>query len=191
VNTAFANLVNFVLDHRDYVVEVIRLRLGCSNRDRAIRLGDLIERLSDRDVEILIKEILRLDPIGSLAFRLCIQNATIGGADVASNTVVCLVPGAAMIDDRVFPEPDTIRFDRPPEDYLHFCAGVHRCAGQTIEDPIVFPIALPMLRVMFRRLTRLPQLRRAAGAAGMKTQTYPLLTDGLTVRFRPHIPSGQ
>jgi cytochrome P450 len=191
VNTALANLVNYLLDHRDYLTKVVRERVKYPNSDTLIELNVLIDNMSDQDLDTLIKEILRFDPMGPLAFRTCINQTKIGGADVNPSTVVCLAPAAAMIDDRVFPEPDTIRFDRPPGNYLHFGTGVHQCAGQTIVDPIVFPIALPMLRVLFRGLAGLPQLRRAAGAAGKKAQIYPLLVDSLTVRFRPQEPPGQ
>jgi Dyp-type peroxidase family len=183
VNTALANLVNYLLDHRDEVRDAIRLRMNC----RAPTDHDvLFNQMADPDLDILINEVLRFEPVGPLAFRNCIKEKTkIGGADVDPGTVVCLVPAAAMVDDRVFPEPDAIRFDRPAENYLHFGAGIHRCAGQWIVDPIVFPIALPMIRVMFRKLASLPQLRRAAGPTGRKAQTYPMLVDSLTIRFTP------
>jgi cytochrome P450 len=188
VNAALANLVNYFLDRRDYLKQVLCDKVTPAKCDDSTTLDDLIWKMSDHDLDILVNEILRFDPMGPLSFRTCVNTTTIGGVEVYPGTIVCLVPAAAMIDDRVFPEPDTIRFDRPPENYLHFGAGSHQCAGQTIVDPIVFPIAQPMIRVLFRNLAGLPQLRRAAGAAGKKAQTYPILVDSLAVRFRSPEP---
>jgi cytochrome P450 len=92
-----------------------------------------------------------------------------------------------MIDPVAFPSPAEIRFDRPLGNYLHFGGGMHACMGQTIMSPIVFPIAMPLLREMFRAITTRPGLRRAAGKAGERRQTLPLLVDGLTVRFEPTV----
>jgi hypothetical protein len=52
-----------------------------------------------------------------------------------------------------------------------------------ITDPVVFPIAMPILRTLFKRIATLPRLRRAAGDAGNRKQTFPLLSDALTLRF--------
>ena len=90
-----------------------------------------------------------------------------------------------MVDPRRFPEPYSIRFDRDPDSYLHFGAGVHRCGGQRIDHPIAYHLALPMLRALFRNLAGLPQLRRAAGAAGKLSRTFPILADSLIMRFTP------
>lgn len=100
-------------------------------------------------------------------------------------TNLILVPAAAMVDPRYFPEPYAIRFDRDPSLYLHFGAGVHRCAGQRIDRPIDYHLALPVLRALFRNLAGLPRLRRAAGAAGKVTRTFPTLADSLVIRFTP------
>jgi cytochrome P450 len=184
VNAALANVVDYLLDHRDDVVDAIQQHTAQVTDE----LGALIASMSDQDVDILIMEILRLNPMGPLSFRVCAEPTTIGGDAVAPKTIVCLVPAAAMIDPRVFPDPEKIRFNRAAADYLHFGTGPHQCAGQKIVDPINFHIALPILRAMFRGITGLPQLRRAAGPTGKKTQVFPLLADGLTVRFRPHAP---
>ena len=60
-----------------------------------------------------------------------------------------------------------------------------RCAGQRIDDPIAYHIALPMLRALFLNLASLPGLRRAAGPEGALKQTYPTLADSLIMRFEP------
>jgi Dyp-type peroxidase family len=187
VNAAFANIVDYLLEHTDYLVEVLRTR---TSHD-ATELGMLVQQLTDPDLDLLLKEILRLNPMGPISFRVCVRPTMIGDATIDPGTVVCLVPAAAMIDERVVSDPTAIRFDRPANCYLHFGGGEHACAGQKLQDPIDFRIALPMLRAMFRGLAALPQLRRAAGPAGKKTQVFPLLADSLTVRFRPRVSPGR
>jgi hypothetical protein len=49
---------------------------------------------------------------------------------------------------------------------------------------------MPLLREMFRAIMTRPRLRRAAGKAGERRHTYPLLVDGLTVRFEPTVRQG-
>jgi cytochrome P450 len=88
-----------------------------------------------------------------------------------------------MVDERTFPNPEEIRFDRRFDSYLHFGAGCHTCAGERIDNPIAYRIALPMLRALFLNLASLPRLRRAAGPAGDLKRTFPILADGLVMRF--------
>ena len=184
LNAALTHAIDYVLDHRPVVVQALRDYLNAG----PLSLDQLIAKLDDREIDILIYEILRFDPMGALAFRTCAApGATIGGKPVAPRTTVCLVAAAAMIDPVAFPSPAEIRFDRPLGNYLHFGGGMHACMGQTIMSPIVFPIAMPLLREMFRAITTRPGLRRAAGKAGERRQTLPLLVDGLTVRFEPTV----
>jgi len=51
----------------------------------------------------------------------------------AGDTVVALTQ-AAMRDPAIFPEPDTLRPDRPRASYLHYGGGLHPCAGRAIND---------------------------------------------------------
>jgi len=184
VNTALTNILNFLLDHQDEVKTAIcdHLKPGFLCNDQTT-LDTLIARLSDQDIDVLIYEILRFDPMGPLAFRTCVNRTSIGGATVDPGTIVCLVTAAAMQDPNIFSHPETIRFDRPLDKYLHFGNGLHQCKGQMIIDPVVFPIAMPILRTLFKRIATLPRLRRAAGDAGNRKRTFPILSDALTLRF--------
>jgi Dyp-type peroxidase family len=182
LNAALSHAIEYVLDHKPVLVQVLRTHLNAG----PLPLHELIARLSDQDLDRLIYEILRFDPMGALAFRTCsAPGATIDGQPIAPGTTVCLVAAAAMLDPAAFPSPAEIRFDRPVGSYLHFGGGMHACAGQTITTPIVFPIAMPLLREMFRAIATRPHLRRAAGDAGRRRKSFPLLVDGLTVRFQP------
>jgi cytochrome P450 len=141
----------------------------------------LIGLLSDQEVERLIFELLRFEPMGPLAFRTCTNPmATIGGQPVAAGTTVALVTQAAMMDPRVFPYPDKIDLTRPLTNYLHFGMGLHQCAGQ-----YEIPMAVPMLRILFKAIATQRHLRRAAGVAGTRQNIFPLLADSLTIRFDP------
>jgi Dyp-type peroxidase family len=183
VNAALANIFDYLLDHEDLVRQAVCKHLGLGRRPS---LDKLVEQMNDDTVDLLMFEILRLNPMGPIAFRRCIADALFGTAPVVpEGTNVILVPAAAMVDPRQFPEPYSIRFDRDPDSYLHFGAGVHRCGGQRIDHPIAYHLALPMLRALFRNLAGLPQLRRAAGAAGKLSRTFPILADSLIMRFTP------
>ncbi|KAK2592292.1 hypothetical protein QQS21_010012 [Conoideocrella luteorostrata] len=85
-----------------------------------------------------------------------------------------LAPGATVFADFItagrdpskFPEPETIKLDRPYDSYIHHGWGPHSCLGR----PIVETAAASMLR-QFALLC--PNLRRAPGEAGeMKKKLY-------------------
>lgn len=187
VNAALANTVDFLLDNKDRVRQVIcdHLVRNVAEKDRAtardklctLDLGELVGRLNDDELEALIREILRFAPMGPISFREANEGAAIDHQTVQPGWIVALVIAAAMLDPATFPDPDQIKLDRDPNLYLHFGTGLHRCAGQFI--------AAPMLRVLFRAIASQRMLRRAAGAAGQKAGIYPLLADRLVVRFEP------
>jgi Dyp-type peroxidase family len=184
LNAALAHLIDWVLDNKRALEVALCAHLGVQN----IRLHELIGKLGNQDIDRLVYEILRFDPMGALAFRTCVApGATIDGRAVEPGTLVCLVLASAMQDSTAFPSADKIRFDHPEDRYLHFGAGMHACAGQTISSPFAFPMARPLLREMFRAIASRPGLRRAAGDAGTRRKTFPLLVDGLTVRFEPTV----
>ena len=45
---------------------------------------------------------------------------------------VVLWTQAAMQDPSAFPDPGTLRPDRPASAYLHFGGGLHPCAGRVV-----------------------------------------------------------
>jgi cytochrome P450 len=183
VNAALANIFDYLLDHKDHIRRVVCEQLKITDNPP---FDQLIERMNDQTVDHLMFEILRFNPMGPIAFRRCTaDDAAFGGTLVPKGTNVILVPAAAMVDPRTFPEPYSICLKRPANSYLHFGAGVHRCGGQRNDNPIDFHLALPMLRALFRNFAGLPQLRRAAGAAGKLTRTFPTLADSLVMRFTP------
>lgn len=186
VNAALANAINYVLDNEQKVRRAILDRRKLS--DTGAPLAELVGLLDDDDDDLdrLILEILRFDPMGPTSLRHAIPGAQIGGMAVppAKNAAlpmnVALVISAAMLDGdpAAFRNPREIDFDRPLDNYLHFGTAPHRCAGRDI--------AQPLLREMFRTIVKLPNLRRTPGVAGEKKQDYPLLVDKLVVSFDPH-----
>ncbi|KUI64277.1 Psi-producing oxygenase A [Cytospora mali] len=69
-------------------------------------------------------------------------------------------------DPSKFPDPETVRLDRPAESYIHHGWGPHVCLGR----PIVTTAGAAMLRVFAREC---PNVRRAPGAQGeMKKKLY-------------------
>ena len=188
VNAALANLFDYLLDNKETVRLALCQAMSAKSDQSFEELVSELQKPSSEHTDILnrlIFEILRFKPMGPIAFRYCEADAMIGDCSIPSGTNVILVPAAAMVDERAFPNPGEICFDRPLDSYLHFGAGCHACAGQRIDDPIAYHIALPMLRALFLNLVSLPRLRRAAGPAGALTQTFPTLADSLVMRFDP------
>lgn len=69
-------------------------------------------------------------------------------------------------DPSKFPDPDTVKLDRPEESYIHHGWGPHACLGR----PIVTTAGAAMLRAFAREC---PKVRRAPGAQGeMKRKLY-------------------
>ena len=64
----------------------------------------------------------------------------------------------ASRDPLVFPDPDTVRLDRPLDAYIHYGHGPHICAGMDASKVA--------LTAMFKEVVRLPGLRRAKGDQG-------------------------
>jgi Dyp-type peroxidase family len=186
VNAALANLFDYLLDNKETVRLALCEKMGVSTDQSFEELMHRLQEPRPEHTDILdrlIFEILRFKPMGPISFRYCEANAAIGDCPVPRGTNVILIPAAAMVDERTFPNPEEIRFDRRFDSYLHFGAGCHTCAGERIDNPIAYRIALPMLRALFVNLASLPRLRRAAGPAGDLKRTFPILADGLVMRF--------
>lgn len=74
---------------------------------------------------------------------------------------------SASLDPTKFPEPETVRLDRPDAAYIHHGWGPHACLGR----PIVTVAGAAMLRALGRHCGG--GLRRAPGAAGeMKRKLF-------------------
>jgi cytochrome P450 len=108
-------------------------------------------------------EALRFNPITTVQFRLAEADRVIGAGTayatpVKAGTVVAVCTGSAMFDADLMPYPETFNPARPANSYLHFGIGHHDCLGRHVGQ-VAIPEAV-------RQIIRLPNIRRAAGAAG-------------------------
>jgi cytochrome P450 len=107
-------------------------------------------------------EAVRFNPHNTFVVRFCPNGAVVASGTkrerripAGANVIVGTL--SAMFDREQFPAPDEFRGDRDAE-YLHFGFGLHRCFGYAINGVTIPEIMAALLR--------LPNLRRAAGAAG-------------------------
>jgi cytochrome P450 len=76
-----------------------------------------------------IEECLRYEGPIVLTGRVLHADAEFGGHLLPKNTQVWAMLAAANRDPAVFPDPETFRVDRTPNDHLAFGGGVHFCLG--------------------------------------------------------------
>jgi cytochrome P450 len=98
-------------------------------------------------------EALRFQPVFPLLVRYCARATEIGApgphtTEVPAGAMVVVAPVTAMFDLSVTERPEMFRVGRPPQSYLHFGAGQHRCIGEWLAGG-----ALP---AMFGALCELP-----------------------------------
>ncbi|MFO1081313.1 MAG: cytochrome P450 [Reyranellaceae bacterium] len=119
---------------------------------------DPAQRLTDDELDALIREALRFQPVAPVLFRHATRDAVLGGLTVPAGTPVAVLLKTAMADPRIFPTPDIFSTDpaiRPADGYLVFGAGLHACRGADI--------ATVLLRESVRALLTLKDLHGAAG----------------------------
>lgn len=80
-------------------------------------------------VPAFVEETLRCDGPLVANGRTALADAQIGGRTIPAGGHVSFMWIAANRDERVFPQPDAIRFDRDPAPQLAFGAGIHTCLG--------------------------------------------------------------
>ena len=73
--------------------------------------------------------------------------------------------GSAMMDERKLTDPMEFDLDRPPQHYMHYGWGMHRCLG--------LHVANAQLTEMAKALLLRKNLRRAEGDTGRLTYTGP------------------
>ncbi|MHC1562433.1 cytochrome P450 [Actinomycetospora sp. C-140] len=105
-----------------------------------------------------VEESLRFDAPIQFTARTPHETTRIGDRDVAPDTVVMAMLGAAGRDPAVHTDPDVFDLDRPTRgEHLAFSGGIHYCLGA--------PLARLEGRVALTALAaRMPGLRREDGA---------------------------
>lgn len=136
---------------------------------------------TDDELDAIVREALRFNPVAPIVFRQCTTDSILGGKLIRKGSTVAVLLKTAMFDQRVFVDPGTFSTDpkkRDPKNYLVFGAGLHECKGASIGAPVV--------REMARPLIALEDLHRAAGPPG--TERDPLNRWAtLKVRFKPPV----
>ncbi|WP_228974063.1 cytochrome P450 [Streptomyces sp. DH12] len=106
-----------------------------------------------------IEEMLRIIPLRSVGSfpRRASEDVEIGGKLIRKGDTVIFQRAAGDRDERVFEDPDTIRFDRERNPHLGFGHGMHFCLGASL--------ARAELKVALEGLmARFPTLRLAGTA---------------------------
>lgn len=81
-------------------------------------------------VPAFVEESLRLEPAATNVDRYATTDVMIGDTTIPAGSYVIVSLAAANRDPRAFPEPDTIRLDRPnPRQHTTFALGPHACLG--------------------------------------------------------------
>lgn len=83
-------------------------------------------------VRTAVEEILRFESPNQLGNRITTRATRIGDVELAPQTSVHLVMGAANRDPERFPDPDRLDIARDPNRHLAFASGPHQCVGMTL-----------------------------------------------------------
>jgi cytochrome P450 len=95
------------------------------------RNPEQLQRLKESPALIAnaIEELLRYDSSVQMTGRATLEDASVGGVDIAKGeTVLCLL-GAANRDPAVYPDPDRLDITRSNIKPMSFGGGIHFCLG--------------------------------------------------------------
>ncbi|WP_257457217.1 cytochrome P450 [Archangium lipolyticum] len=77
----------------------------------------------------LVEEVLRYEPPGQSSLRLATEDVELSGVVIPKGALVVVLMGAAMRDERRFPQADRFLLDRENQSHLSFGHGPHFCVG--------------------------------------------------------------
>jgi Dyp-type peroxidase family len=184
LNAAIVNIIDFLLKYPECMQQAKDAVQKLQGVERQLKAttpsaaeNEALEQ-AESEVDAIIRECLRFNPVAPLMFRVCEADAEIEGRLITKGTLVCLSTKTAMFDPSVFYGPDDFRVDRPAESYLTFGVDPRSCGGQRIAETA--------LRIVLKRLLLLRDFRRAAGPAGVvQTMSGLPLPTSMVVRFGP------
>jgi cytochrome P450 len=106
-------------------------------------------------IEGAVEELLRfVTPVQFSPRRVALEDVEIGGVLVRKGEGLFLLLASVNRDESVFPNPDTVDFERDASAHLAFGYGIHQCLGQML--------ARYELHILFAALfRRLPTLKLA------------------------------
>jgi Dyp-type peroxidase family len=184
LNAAIVNAIDFLLKYPERMQQAKVAVQKLQGVERQLKAttpsaaeNEALEQ-AESEVDAIIRECLRFNPVAPMMFRVCEADAEIEGRLIAKGTLVCLSTKTAMFDPSVFDGPDDFRVDRPAESYLTFGVDPRSCGGQRIAETA--------LRIVLKRLLLLRDFRRAAGPTGVvQTMSGLPLPTSMVVRFGP------
>ena len=92
------------------------------------------------------------------AYRVAKEASNIDGVTISPGDKVYCNFTSANLDAQAFPDPSSVRLDRPLEGYIHYGLGPHACLGGEAGQVA--------LTAMLRTVAKLDGLRRAPGPQG-------------------------
>lgn len=124
-------------------------------KDRGLRARIVRDLDSPQRLEGWCLETLRRWPHNPILFREAARNTSLGGTSIHAKDRIVLWTQAAMLDAGAFPEPETLRPDRPRERYLHYGGALHSCAGRSINTWQIPLLVGEVLRRGVRRVGKI------------------------------------
>lgn len=97
-------------------------------------------------------DVMRFDTMATVMRRYARNDIDIAGVRIPQGSNIFVATGSAMFDESAFPEPQSIKTDRPLDRYLHFGDGMHRCFGEYVNR-----IQVP---IIVGSVVRLPNVRK-------------------------------
>jgi cytochrome P450 len=77
-----------------------------------------------------VDELLRHNPLGTSALlRRAVEDVELPSGTVRAGQAVLIASSSAMRDELVYPDPETVRFDRDAPQQIVFGGGPHYCLG--------------------------------------------------------------
>jgi cytochrome P450 len=135
----------------------------------------------------VVEEILRVVPPPAGMARTAVRDVEFMGQQIAAGERVYMWLAAANRDPLVFPDPDTIDFERAnAADHVTFSTGHHRCLGSPLAKVEIAEILttvlteLPDMRIDHDRIKRYPDLGGVNGYSRLPvtfTPRGPIHTD--------------
>ncbi|MFI8215804.1 cytochrome P450 [Streptomyces sp. NPDC085932] len=122
--------------------------------------------LIPRAVDELLRYIPHRNGVGLP--RVAQEDVTLGDVTIRAGEVVYASYLSANRDPQVFPQPDTLDFDRPPTAHLAFGHGVHHCIGASLAR-------LELEMTVTSLLARFPDLQLAVLPEQMRWQRKGLI----------------
>ncbi|KAK2798076.1 hypothetical protein FQN51_007895 [Onygenales sp. PD_10] len=112
---------------------------------------------ADNDLRRLVLEMQRLTA-GHVTMRVATEHGKFGDQSYQPGDQIIAYFAAACKDPEVYPDPLTIKLDRPLESYIAFSDGPHQCFGREL--------ALTYLVNFLKRVAVLKNIRPALGEMG-------------------------